>query len=340
MNTFRFAQPEWAYALWGVLALAGVLVALDWRARGRLDRLISTAMRARLVRAPSAPRTLTAHLLLFAALTCSVVAMMRPQWGTTLQRTTRIDSRIMICLDVSRSMLAEDVVPNRLERAKAEIDSLLSLMGDGHQVGLMAFAGKAAVLSPMTTDFGFLRMMLAEASPTTVGLGGTRIGEAIQKGVDGFRDSGDVRRVLLLITDGEDHDSFPLDAAKRAKAKGVRIVSIGFGDESGSKIAISDPESGARRFVKDRDGRDVISRLDGETLRAIALETDGAYIPAGTGALDLRSIYDAHLATLLGGSDDAQEQVVREEIFAWCLIPAMVFLVLSLLHPPSGVVET
>ncbi len=333
MSDFRFAEIGWLNAAWAVLLCAGLLVALEFRGRSLLDRIASPLMQLRLVQKTSLLRRLLGISLFALSLLTLVFALMRPQWGMTVQQLTRVDSQIMICLDVSKSMLAEDVVPNRLERAKTEIDTLLGLMDDGQQVGLTAFAGKASVMCPMTTDFGFLRLILQEVQPTSVGLGGTRIGEAIQKAVSGFKETGDVNRLILLITDGEDHDSFPLDAAEQAKNKGVRIVSIGFGDEAGSKIEITDPQTGIRSYVKDRNGVDVVSSLDGETLRDIALRTEGAYIPAGTGALDLQSIYDSHIRTLLKGNDTQEERVIRNEAYQWCVLAALVLLVGSLMAP-------
>ena len=329
MNEFQFAQREWLHAIWGVLIFAALLVALELRGQSLLDRMISPLMQGGLVRRTSRARRLTAISLLTLSLGCLVLAMMRPQWGRIVQQAARVDAQIMICLDVSRSMLAEDAVPNRLDRARAELDSLLGLMTDGQQVGLTVFAGKAAVVCPLTTDFGFLRLVLNEVGPGTVGLGGSRIGEAISTAVNGFREAGDIGRMILLVTDGEDHDSFPMDAARSAREKGIRIVSVGFGDEVGSKIEYTDPQTGERSFVQDRDGNDVVSRLDGATLREVALETEGAYIPAGTGALDLESIYRTHLKSLLRGSAASEERVIRQEVFQWCVLAAMTLLLIS-----------
>ncbi len=331
MNEFRFAHPGCIHLLWGVLAVAGLLVFFELRGRSLLERFVSPILQPRLVRRTSLLRRLATLALVCLAMLVLVFALMRPQWGTTIQRAVRVDAQIMICLDVSKSMLAEDVAPNRLERAKIELDSLLGLMNDGQQVGLIAFAGRAAVLCPMTTDFGFLRLILNEVEPASVGLGGTQIGDAIRKAVDGFRDSGDIHRLVLLVTDGEDHDSFPLEAAKAAREKGVKIVSIGFGDEAGSKIEVTDPQTGARTFVKDRNGQDVDSRLEGVTLREIALQTDGAYVPAGTGALDLESIYRTYIATLLQGSTDSQTHVVRHEAYQWLVLVALLLWLMGLI---------
>ncbi len=330
MNEFRFANPSWIHGLWAVALVAGVLVLLELRGRSVLERFVSRLMQPRLVRRTSLPRRLSALGCVILAMVALVFALMRPQWGLRAQRVVRVDSQIMICLDVSKSMLAEDVAPNRLERAKIELDSLLGLMNEGQQVGLIAFAGKATVVCPMTTDFGFLRLVLNEVEPSSVGLGGTLIGDAIRKAVDGFRESGDIHRLIMLVTDGEDHDSYPLEAAKAAKEKGVKIVTVGFGDEAGSKIEVVDPRTGARSFVKDREGRDVISHLDGETLREIALQTDGAYIPAGTGALDLESIYQTHIAAMLQGSTESQTQVLRQEAYQWLVLGALVVWLIGL----------
>lgn len=330
MNDFRFADNNWIHLLWIVAMIAGVLIFLEFRGQRTLERFVSKLMQLRLVQQSSFGRRITAILLLSVSLIFCVFAIMRPQWGMQERKSIRVDSQIMVCLDVSKSMLAEDVAPNRLERAKVEFDTLLGFLDEGQQVGLIGFAGKATVLCPMTTDFGFLRLILRETTPESVGLGGTRIGESLLKAIDGFGESGDINRLILLITDGEDHDSFPLEAAKLAREKGIRIVSIGFGDEAGSKIQITNPETGVRTLVKDINGQDVISRLDGETLRDIALETEGAYIPAGTGVLDLEAICRDHIATLLSGKEDQETRIIRNEAFQWFLIFALIFLFLSL----------
>jgi uncharacterized protein YegL len=343
MSDFRFANVDWIHALWGVLVIAALLAIWDVRGRSALDRLLSRRMQQRLVYRGSTTRRMTSRALTLVALVLLVLAMMRPQWGITVQQSVRVDSQIMICLDVSNSMLAEDVAPNRLERAKVELESLLPLLSDGQQVGLIAFAGRAAVLCPMTTDFGFLRLILAEVEPSSVGLGGTRIGEALRKAVDGFGATGDIQRLILLVTDGEDHDSYPLEVAREAAEKGITIVAVGFGDEAGSRIEITDPRTGVRSFLKDGQGEPVVTRLDGELLRELVMATGGAYIPAGTGALDLESIYRNHLATLLSGNVESQERVVRNEAYQWPVIAAIVALFLGLIgyatSPPTSAIS-
>ncbi len=200
MSEFRFANHDWIHAMWIVLVVAIVLIALQLRRRSILDQLVSRWMQLRLVHRTSLLRRIVAINLATLSMIFLVFALMRPQWGMTLQQSFRVDTQIMVCLDVSKSMLAEDVAPNRLERAKVELDALLGLLRDGQQVGLIAFAGKATVLCPMTTDFGFLRLVLNDAEPESVGVGGTKIGEAIQKALEWFRPIG-----RYQPTDSADH---------------------------------------------------------------------------------------------------------------------------------------
>ncbi|HVX11230.1 MAG TPA: VWA domain-containing protein [Pirellulales bacterium] len=330
MSDFRFADPNWSHALWLVAAVAAILFWLDRRRDEVLGRFLSATMQTRLAHRMSRGRRWSSIVCLALAGVCLIVTLMRPQWGLSYQETPRVGAQLMFCLDVSKSMLAEDSAPNRLDRAKAELTDLLSYL-DGDQVGLIAFAGRATVLCPLTPDFGFFKLILDGAGPHSVGRGGTRLEEPIRKALAGFRTESDVSRVLVLITDGEDHESHPLDAAKAAAERGVKILAIGFGDEAGSEIFVTDQQTGARTQLRDGDGRPVVTRLDGDTLREMALTTDGAYIPAGTGALDLKSIYDAHIAPLVRGQLDDRGHAVRRDAFQWTVLAGFAFLVASIL---------
>ena len=160
MTDFRFANPEWIHGLWAVLLLVTLMVALDLRGRTALLRFLTVRMQARLAHRVSWERQGVTLALVGVSMLLLVLTLMRPQWGKTVQAVTKVESQVMVCLDLSKSMLAEDVAPNRLERSKVELDSLIGLMSEGQQVGLIGFAGKATVMCPLTTDFGFLRMIL------------------------------------------------------------------------------------------------------------------------------------------------------------------------------------
>jgi Ca-activated chloride channel family protein len=328
MGGLSFADPHWVHLVWPALALLALLAVLELRARDTLGRFISAAMQDRLAERPSLARRLTKLGLILAMLLLGTVGLMRPQvsGGTEILSTRQVSADIMVVLDVSRSMLAEDAAPNRLSRAKAEINEFVERV-QGHRVGLVAFAGRASVLCPLTSDYGFFHLVLRDVDTHAVPRGGTRIGEAIRKAVAAFGPGRGASRIMLLITDGEDHDSYPLDAAREAVDAGIRIVAIGFGSETGSEITLTDPATGARTLLTDRDGQVVRSRLDGELLREIALTTEGVYVPAGTSALDLDSIVEAHVEPLVTDARSQRTRPVVVEHYRWFVLGALAALV-------------
>ena len=327
MDAIVFAEPLRVHLVWLAVAAAAACAYFEFRGADRLQYLVSTQMQERLARRRRPLNRAVQIALVLATLLAGVAGLMRPQTpgGTeTIDRGVQAD--IMVVLDVSRSMLAEDAAPSRLVRAKAEITEFIERVRD-QRVGLVVFAGRAAVVSPLTSDYGFFRLALRDVGPGSVSRGGSRIGDAVRKAVGAFGVNRGTPRIMLLITDGEDHDSYPLDAVADAVAAGVRIVAIGFGSEAGSEIVITDPDTGARRPLTDGDGNLVRSRLDGDLLRRIALESQGVYVPAGTAAVDLDSIVEAWVAPLV---TDASSRIVRRnptEHYRWFVLAALLTLV-------------
>jgi len=313
------------HLVWIALAVIAVLAVLELRSRDALGRFLSPEMQRRLTTRASLERIAGRLGLLLIAMVAGIMAIMRPQTKGTTTTTTTIGSAadVIVVLDVSKSMLAADVEPSRLARAKIEIKKMAAELG-GDRIGLVAFAGRAAMMCPLTPDHAFFDLVVDGIDTDSVSRGGTRIGDAIRTAVRSFP-TGEGAKLIVLITDGEDHDSFPLDAANEAKKASVHIVAVGLGSEKGSPIFIEDPRTHAKKQIM-HDGKPVITKLDGKTLRKIALTTEGAYVPAGTSALDLKSIVDAHVKPIVRAEEAKAVHVVRGERYQWMVLVAILAL--------------
>lgn len=293
----RFAALIYAHLLWLLPALLALYVYAFARKRQALAVFMDLVLTPRLVPNLSRVRQWLKALCLMAAVGCLVLALMQPQWGQEWQEVQRQGRDLMILLDVSRSMLAEDVVPNRLARAKSDMKDLLQVLQKeaGHRLGLIAFAGQASLQCPLTLDYGFFLQQLNQIGPHTVTRGGTLIGDAIRKALSAFGTLANTYKDIILITDGEDHDSFPLEAAKAAAAEQVSMYTIGVGDAvTGTRVPMQDT-AGHRTYVQ-YQGQEVRSRLQADILLEMARLTGGAYVPAGTRAIELDRIYTEKIA--------------------------------------------
>jgi Ca-activated chloride channel family protein len=277
--------------LWIVPALVLLFVWAGISRRRAINAFVDSELldRIRLTASPQNRRWKAAIVVLAFALIA--VSLARPAWNPKPQTVERRGRDIVFILDVSRSMLAEDLAPNRLERAKIAIKDLVDRL-EGDRVALVAFAGTAVLKCPLTLDYGFFEMMLDGLDPTTVSRGGTMIGDAIRKALDEAYDDQERKyKDIILITDGEDHDSFPVEAAGEAGQRGVRIIAVGLGDEDqGKRIPVTD-ERGNRSFLT-YQGREIWSRLDAEMLRRVVNATPGGrYLNVSTGTIDLGAVY-------------------------------------------------
>ncbi|ACY13162.1 VWA domain-containing protein [Haliangium ochraceum] len=332
-----FAHASMIHLLWPVLGAIALLAWLELRGGEVLGRFVSAVMQRRLSWRPSLGQRLARLALMLGCLVLAVLALMQPQipGRTETVTSSEVSADIMVVLDVSRSMLADDVAPTRLARAKAEVAELSSALR-GHRIGLVAFAGRASVLAPLTPDYGFFRMILDGVDTKSVSRGGTEIGQALRKAVRSF-DPGPGAKMILLITDGEDHGGYAEDAAREALEAGVRVVAIGFGSEQGSQITLVDPDTGARALLTDGDGAPVVSRLDGELLRSLALTTEGVYVPAGVSAIDLETIVSQHIEPLMAAADD--RSIVRKQprqLYPWFVLGSLLGLLGAVLLGASA----
>lgn len=305
VSEFRMENLDALWLLWLCPIVAGVFVWRFYRsgvtmrkfAQSGLDKLLNTQL--------SRGRQIFKAALLLLAIVSIIIGLTQPGWNPHPQQVVQKGRDIVLLIDVSRSMLAEDMYPNRLEQAKMAVKDLLGTL-KGDRVGLIAFAGTTAVKCPLTRDYPFVSMAVDQLDPDLIGQGGTLIGDAIRKATDQvFANSEDRYRDIILITDGEDHDSFPQEAAQAAAEKNTRIFVIGIGDkEDGARIPITD-ENGNRQYLK-YEGSEVWTKLQDDSLKDIALATPGgaywAYTP-GT-MLELDKIYNR----IIAGADQRELQ--------------------------------
>ncbi len=323
--------PSLLFALWIVPLVGAVRIYAHRKRRATARRFADAAMVKRLMPSFRSSRQWVKAIVLMLAIGTLIVAAARPRFGVFFEEVTGRGVDLFVLLDVSRSMLAEDVAPNRLERAKSDIRDLLQkLVGD--RAGLIVFAGAPVVQVPLTTDHGFFRMVLEDIDPNSAPRGGSLIGDAIRKALEAMPEQRGRDQVIVLITDGEDHDSFPTEAAKLAAERNVRIISVGLGDTGeGARIPRQD-QQGSRSFLR-HEGQEVWSKMDERLLKEIALTTSGAYVPARTRAYDLGSIFDKHLSKLTRGEIHSEKRKRYRERFQLFAALGLALLLVEMLVP-------
>jgi Ca-activated chloride channel family protein len=315
------------YLLWLLPALALLYAWAAARRRAALRRFVDDEILERIGLSQNRPARAWKAALFVAAFSLVAFATARPAWNPKPQTIERRGRDVMILLDVSKSMLAEDLAPNRLERAKIAIKDMVERL-QGDRVGLIAYAGTAVLKVPLTTDYGFFSLVLDDIGVESVSRGGTKIGDAVRKTLDeGFDNEEKKYKDIILITDGEDHDSFPVEAAEEAAQKGMRIIAIGLGDENeGRRIPLTD-ERGNRYYLT-YNGQEVWSRLDAATLRRMANATPGGkYLNVATGAIDLGDVYLKLIASEEKREIETKTMQLYEEKFQIFLAMALLMLV-------------
>ncbi len=327
MTAMEWQTPQFLYLILP-LCLSWLALALYSEKRRQRARatFIATAMQSRILPATSRFRFWCKLLLFEVALATGLIALAGPRFGTQVEQVVPRGSDLYVLIDVSRSMLADDVLPSRLERAKADVSSLVNRL-NGERIGLIAFAGKAVVKCPLTIDYDSFRRALMELDPNSAPRGGTAIGDAIRKAIEVFHAGTQRDQAVLLITDGDDQESFPLEAATVAAERKVTVFTVGLGDaSSGARVP---GQSGNSSFVE-HEGQQVWSKLNGSLLSEIALKTNGVYIPAGTRSYDLGELYAQHLQGRTGDQSETQQRIRKSERFQIFLSVSLLALLVDL----------
>ena len=285
---FRFANPEYLYLLMVIPALFGLYLLSSIIRKRKLAEFGNVEIIRQLMPGVSPRRgwiKFTIYMLAFAAM---IFGAARPQFGSKLTDAKRKGIELMIALDVSNSMMAQDIQPNRLERAKQAISRLVDQMAND-RIGLIVFAGNAYVQLPITNDYTSAKMFLSSISPGIVAKQGTAIGEAINLASNSFSPQEETSKVIIVISDGENHEDSPVEAAQQVAEKGIVVHTIGIGSPKGAPIPVS---MNSRDFLRDKDDNVVVTRLDEETLSKIALTTGGKYIRASNSQIGLLPLFD------------------------------------------------
>jgi Ca-activated chloride channel family protein len=319
----RFQQPYWLIAgLAACLFLVWLYRRFDRRQQKSLGRFVSHRLVEKLTASVSPLRRRLKQGLVVAGIACFFVALARPQAGFRWEEVHRKGVEILVAVDTSKSMLTQDVKPDRLARAKLAVDDLVgNLNGDG--VGLLAFAGDSFLQCPITLDYDAFRESLDSLDTSTIPRGGTDIGGAIREAqaVLDARPGSD--KILVLITDGEDLGGDAVTAAKTAGNDGLKIFTVGVGTAAGELIPVPS-DNGGTEFVKDASGQFVKSRLDASTLQQIAQATGGMYQPLGQQGQGLTTIYEKGLAPFTRHDLDSRRTKVYREQFQWPLLAGLV----------------
>lgn len=319
------------HVLWLIPAVAGVFALYRRRQRRTLGAFASPSLHSHLLKGMSSWRVKFKFVLVGLSLCFVLVALARPQFDFHWEEVTREGIDIVIALDTSRSMLATDMKPSRLERAKREVRDLVRKLDreGGDRIALVAFAGTAFVQCPLTLDYGYFLQVLRQIDSSIIPMGGTNLTTAFDRAIEAFENKERQHKAIVLVTDGEDTTADPEQVAEVAAKYGIRVFTVGIGDPQGAPIPILD-ERGRRSYVKHED-KTVISKLDEETLLRIGGSTGGAYVKLSSVGGELGKVYDEYLAALERKELKSQRVKVYEEWFQAPLFAAFILLCAEML---------
>ena len=286
----HWGSPFYMNLLLLIPAVAVFFVFTALSKRKKLEAFGDIAIIEKLYISKSLAKDRVKRILVIIAATFLILSLAMPQIGTRLTMAKRYGVDILVAIDTSLSMLAQDIKPNRLEKAKLEIGSLIDKL-KGDRVGILTFAGDSFVQCPLTLDYAAAKMFLSIIESSMMPKPGTAIGDAIRTAAKSFIKKERKHKVLILLTDGEDHDTDPIGASREAKKNGIIIYTIGIGTRKGEPIPIIDESGNLKGYKKDRNGEVVMTKLDEDMLQKIALITDGRYYHATASEFELDKIY-------------------------------------------------
>jgi len=320
----QFGNPRAFLLFWILPALLLFYSLLFRERRSALEAFLGKTLSGRLLVGVSPLKRRLKAILIALSILFTIFALAEPKWGFEIREIKRRGADMVVALDVSKSMLAEDVKPNRLSRAKLEIENLFGELA-GDRVALVPFAGSSFIQCPLTVDYATLKLFLDDVNVTSIPRGGTDIGGAIHKAIEAFEAGGEGGRVILLVTDGEDHGKALEGPLKEAKEKGITIYPIGIGRPEGAPIPSPEAE-GKTAYVRNREGGVVLSKLDPKLLEQIAFATGGKGGVIGSGDFSLEDLYTHEIAKLDKAERETQQKKEYHHRFQWPLSIAIALL--------------
>lgn len=324
MDGFGFDHPQMLHLSWALPVLGAVYVWGFAMKRQALERFATLNLLKVLVPSVSVVRQKVKAIIVLLAAGLMIFAMAGPRWGTHYQDVPSKGVDILFVLDVSNSMLAEDVVPNRLERAKLDIRDMLEVL-PGDRVGLITFAGKSSLTCPLTVDYGSFRIALDAVTTRSAPRGGTNIGDAVRHAADSFTDKLKDHKAIVIVSDGgETDESYSVEAARKVfEERGIRVFSVGFGDMvEGGRIPII---KNGRRVYLQHDNQEVWTKLEPSLLQSMAAVADGGYF-ANT---DFREIYDKIRSKVAPREFQTTRREMKYARFHWFAGMALMFLMIE-----------
>ena len=315
----RAALWPWLLLLPVVLALCTAVLARTRAAVRRYGAASTDAVSSPLLRA----------LRLTAIVGLSFVCWLDPRHGDEVLPVERRGLDLIFCLDTSRSMLAKDLEPTRLQRARTDIAAVLPLLAGGDRAALVVFAGEARTWIPLTHDLPSFEQLLDEVDTTLVPVGGTDLAAALRRARELAKPGEAATTAVVLLTDGEDLGGSGQQAARELHEDGIRVHTVGYGSVYGSKIAVD--ENGKEAFLRDRAGDEVVSKLDASGLRALAEVTGGEFVRADAMALPLRELYSKRIAPLQKRTFEQGAQTAKKARYQWVLLPLLLLLLYEIL---------
>ena len=323
---FRFENTEFLYAL----LLIPAFILLYWLSirlkKKALQKFGDTETIEQLMPEVSKIRPIWKFIVLMLAYTFLILGIANPQLGSKLVEAKRSGVEIMIALDISNSMKAEDIQPNRLERAKQAISKLVDRLSND-KIGLVVFAGEAFIQLPITTDYASAKMFLSTINTNMIGVQGTAIGNAIEKSIVSFTPESETNKAIIIITDGENHEDDAVELASQAVEKGIYVHTIGMGLPKGAPIPV-EGKYGQRDYKTDNEGNVVVSKLDETMLQQIASTGNGIYIRANNTEVGLNALFD-ELNKMEKKEFEVENYSDYEDRFQYFIALSVFFLILE-----------